>query len=81
MGDKVTLLPPDDEQLSFASEVNAKLGSETKVSFYRIGAEDGVQYGVVFQYGNICRKNMTSDVPWHDVDEMVADVQRWVRML
>lgn len=75
------LLPPDQEQLSFAKEVNALLGGESKVSLYRmIKPEGGTEYGVVFQYGT-ARKNYVSPVAFFDVETMVCDVKAWVKRL
>jgi hypothetical protein len=75
------LLPPDAEQVSLAKEVNAKLGGDRKVTFYRALKPEGtVDYGMVFQYGS-ARKSVVSEVPQFDVDEIVRDVERWVRYL
>jgi hypothetical protein len=81
MAELTRLLPPDAEQLELAKEVNGKLGGDSKVTFYRKLEADGqTAYGVVYQYGT-ARRVYEQPVPHHDVDEIVQDVERWIRRL
>ena len=77
----IKMLPPDDQQREFAQEVQQRLPSEARISFYRTETEQaGKRYGVIFQYGS-ARHTELSSVPHYDSDQMVLDVMHWIAAL
>jgi hypothetical protein len=77
----LAMLPPDDDQVRLAKEVNTKLGPDTKVTFFRSFSEaDGMRFGVVYQYGS-ARRSFLSAVPHYDADDLVDRINNWVKRL
>lgn len=74
------LLPPDENQKALSRKVNGKLGPNQRVTFFRATVDGVTQFGAVFEYG-LARKADLKASPYYDVDQVVADVERWVKRL
>ena len=74
----IKMLPADDQQREFAAEVQQRLPSEARVSFYRTETEQGgKRYGVIYQYGS-ARHTELSSTPPYDSDGMVREIMQWI---
>jgi hypothetical protein len=76
----IQLLPPDDHHKALAQEINKKLGGDPRVTFFCKVTPDGTRYGMVYQYMT-ARRSFESDAPYFSIDEIIADIDRWKRLL